>query len=143
MSERELPAVPDPPSFGPDPRQEMFYTVIGRLVPALSHPESEVRVAATSTGFPASAVDLGRLQTEIERAFAGWSSKEIRSRWRSDVFPWISRFTRTWVQRRSVLHAKPIRSGIRIGLDTKDDRGYYHYVFEVLRNQRYQKATRC
>src|SRR5207249_9630100 len=96
VSERELPAVPDPPSFGPDPRQEMFYTVIGRLVPALSHPESQVRVAATSTGFPASAVDLGRLQTEIERAFAGWSSKEIRSRWRSDVFAWISRFTRTW-----------------------------------------------
>jgi hypothetical protein len=89
-----------------------------------------VRVAATSTGFPASAVDLGRLQTEIERAFAGWSSEEIRSRWRSDVFPWVSQFTRTWVQRRSVLH-------VRIGLDTKDDRGYYHYVFEVLRYSRF------
>ena len=141
MSARELPPVPDPPSFGPDPRQEMFYSVIGRLVPALSHPETKVRVAATSTGFPASAVDLGRLQTELERAFAGWSSKEIRSRWRSDVFPWISQFTRAWVQRRSILRAKPILSGIRIGLDTKDDLGYYRYVFEVPLNERYQRGS--
>ncbi len=132
----ELPSVPEPPSFGPDPRQETFYAVVGRLVPALSDPDSEVRIAATSTGFPAAAVALGRLQSEMERALAGWSSKEIRSRWRDEVFPWISQFTRAWVQRRSMLHATPTRSGIRIVLDTKDDRGYYHYVFEVFLNRR-------
>ena len=77
------------------------------FVPALSHPESEVRVAATSTGFPASAVDLGRLQTEIERAFAGWSSEEIRSRWRSDVFPWISQF---WKYDPATFLAAPVYS---------------------------------
>ena len=127
----ELPPVPEPPAFGPDPRQETFYSVVGRLIPALSDPDGEVRVASTSTGFPASAVDLGRLQSEMERAFAGWSRKEIRFRWRDDVFPWISQFTRAWVQRRSILQARCTRLGIRIVLDTKDDRGYYHYVFEV------------
>jgi hypothetical protein len=131
-----LPPVPEPPSFGPDPRQETFYAIVGRLGAALSEVEGEVRVAATSTGYPASAVDLGRLQSEMERALAGWSSSEIRSRWRDEVFPWISQFTRAWVQRRSILTAKRTRSGIRIVLDTKDDRGYYHYVFEVFLNRR-------
>ena len=43
------------------------------------------------------------------------------------------------------LHARvdKLNRGRLMTLDTKDDRGYYHYVFEVLRNQRYQKATRC
>ncbi|HEU4369959.1 MAG TPA: hypothetical protein VFV05_17180 [Methylomirabilota bacterium] len=110
--------------------------MVGHLTTALSDVEGEVQVAATSTGFPASAVDLGRLQSEMEGALAGWSSKDVRSRWRDEVFPWISRFTRAWVQRRSILTAKRTRSGIRIVLDTKDDRGYYHYVFEVFLNRR-------
>lgn len=90
-----------------------------------------MRVAATSTGFPASAVDLGRLQSEMERAFAGWSANEIRSRWREEVFLWIAEFTRRWVQRRSMARITRTRFGFRIVLDTKDDHGYYHYVFEV------------
>jgi hypothetical protein len=139
---KELPPVPDPPSFGPDPQQETFYTVVGRLIPALSDADNEVHVAASSTGFPASSVDLGRLQSEIERALGGWSSTEIEARWRDDVFPWISQFTRAWVQRRSILQATRTRSGIRIVLDTKDDRGYYHYVFEAFLNRGAGKATR-
>jgi len=126
-----LPPIPEPPSFGPDPRQETFYAIVGRLGTALSEAGGELRVAATSTGYPASAVDLGRLQSELERALTGWSTREIRTRWRDEVFPWISQFTRAWVQRRSILTAKRTRSGVRIVLDTKDGRGYYHYVFEV------------
>ncbi len=139
---RALPVVPDPPVFGPDPRQENFYAIVGRLVPALSDSETEVQVAATATGYPASTVDLGRLQIEVERALAGWSIKEMRARWRDDVFPWICEFTRAWVQRRSLLTAKRTRSGIRIILDTKDDRGYYHYVFEVFLTRRTKRTTR-
>ena len=65
---KELPPIPEPPSLGPDPRQETFYRIVGRLTSALSEVEGEIRATATSTGYPASAVDLGRLKTEIERA---------------------------------------------------------------------------
>ena len=137
---RELPPIPEPPSFGPDPRQETFYRIVGRLTSALSGAEGDVRAAATATGYPASAVDLGRLQTEIERALAGWSRRDIRVRWRDEVFPWISGLTRGWVQRRSILTLKRTRTGIRVILDTKDDRGSYHYVFEAFLH-RYRRAA--
>jgi len=104
---------------------------VGRLTSALSGVEGEIHTAATSTGYPASAVDLGRLQSEIERALTGWPRKEVRARWRDEVFPWISALTRAWVQRRSILTLKRTRTGIRVIIDTKDDRGYYHYVFEA------------
>ena len=133
---KPLPPIPVPPSFGPDPRQETFYAIVGRLTAVLEHPDAEIHAAATATGYPASAVDLGRLQAEIERGLDGWSRKEIRARWREDVFPWISQLTRAWVQRRSILTLKRTRDGIRVVLDTKDDLGYYHYVFEVFVNRR-------
>jgi hypothetical protein len=136
-----LPPVPEPPSFGPDPRQETFYGIVGRLTSALAE-AGEVQVAATGTGFPASAVDLGRLQSEIEFALAGWSSPEVRARWREDVFPWLSRFTRAWVQRRSIFEARRTRTGIRLVLDTKDDRGHYHYVVEAFLNRRATRTRR-
>lgn len=139
---RMLPPIPEPPSFGPDPRQETFYDIVGNLDSALSGAEGEVRVASTATGFPASAVNLGRLQSEIERALAGWSMKEVRGRWRDEVFPWIAAFTRTWVQRRSILRLTRARSGIRIVLDAKDDYGYYHYVFDVFPNRGTRDAPR-
>lgn len=137
---KALPPIPEPPSFGPDPRQETFYRIVGRFTSALAGVEGEIRAAATSTGYPASAVDLGRLQSEIERALDGWSRHEIRARWRAEVFPWISSLTRAWVQRRSLLTLKRTRLGIRVLLDTKDDRGYYHYVFEAILHLRRRAA---
>ena len=53
-----------------------------------------------------------------------------------DSFPWRE------IQRRSILHARPTRLGIRIVLDTKDDREYSHYVFEVFLTRGAATATR-
>lgn len=131
MTLSALPPVPPPPSFGPDSRQETFYRTAGCLGAELSKEGGEVHVAATATGYPASAVDLGRLQAEIELALAGLSIDEIRARWSDEVLPWLAAFTRVWVQRRKALHAEIREKGVALTIEAQDDAGYYTYTFDI------------
>ena len=136
-----LPPVPPPPSFGPDPRQEIFYQTVGRLGAELQE-KGEIRVASTATGYPASAVDLGRLQTEIEQALAGLTLDEIRSRWDAEVLPWLAEFTRNWIQRRKTLRTEIRGHGIALTIETQDDIGHYTYAFDVFPGRRHSDLGR-
>lgn len=137
-----LPAIPPPPCFGPDARQETFYRTVRQLTERPPE-DGEVRVAATDTGYPASAVDLARLQAEIERGLADLSMAEIRSRWTEEILPWLAAFTRAWVQRRKALHADPRGRGIAVRIETQDDFGYYTYAFDIFPGRMLQvKAAR-
>lgn len=136
-----LPSVPPPPSFGPDPRQEIFYRTVGHLS-AEFQGKGEIHVASTATGYPASAVDLGRLQAEIERALAGLTPDEIRARWSAEVLPWLAEFTRNWIQRRKTLQAEIRERGIALTIETQDDSGHYTYAFDVFPGRRHSDLDR-
>ena len=136
-----LPPVPPPPSFGPDPRQEIFYRTVGHLSAELQE-KGEIHVASTATGYPASAVDLGRLQAEIEQALAGLTLDDIRSRWTDEVLPWLAEFTRNWIQRRKTLRAEIRGQGIAFTIETQDDRGHYTYAFDAFPGRRHSGLGR-
>jgi uncharacterized protein YprB with RNaseH-like and TPR domain len=55
------------------------------------------------------------------------SSKE---RW-DEVFSWMRRLLRSWVQRCKLVKIERQELGIRVELDTQDDHGYYKYGFDV------------
>jgi hypothetical protein len=83
-----------------------------------------------STGFHASAVDVGRLQVALERGLARFDDAQLETRW-DEVFNWIRRVVRAWVQRSKRMRIERRQAGIRIELETQDDFGYYEYGFDV------------
>ncbi len=83
-----------------------------------------------TTGFHASAVDLGRLQTALERGLGRFDAATLESRW-DEVFEWIRRVIRAWVQRCKELRIERHEAGIRLDFATQDDLGYYRYGVEV------------
>ncbi len=83
-----------------------------------------------STGFYASAVDIGRLQAALEHGLARFDETQIETRW-DEIFGWIGRVARTWVQRCKRMRIERRQMGIRIELETQDDLGYYEYGFDV------------
>ena len=126
----KLPRVPPPPEAGGDERQGTFEGIAGRLGDAMGD-RMAISAANTSRGFPASRVDLGRLQAGLEDGLKRFDMKLVRSRWGEDVSDWMSRFLMSWVQRCKGIHFRLARKGIHVRLETQDDRGYYRYEFDV------------
>jgi hypothetical protein len=83
-----------------------------------------------SIGFYASAVDVGRLQTALERGLARFDEGQLEERW-DELFDWIQRVARSWVQRCKRMRIERCPKGIRVELETQDDFGYYEYGFDV------------
>lgn len=80
--------------------------------------------ANTGQGFPASAVDLGRLKTVLEVGLQQLDMRQVRERWSEDVFVWLCSAVRAWVQRCKAMTMRPRRDGIHVRLETQDDHGY-------------------
>ena len=83
-----------------------------------------------STGYHASAVNLGELQSVLAKSISRLSSEQLANRW-SEVFDWLQRTLRVWVQRCKQLKIERNELGIHIEIETQDDHGYYRYSFDV------------
>jgi hypothetical protein len=124
-----LPSIPPAPQQPPDERQAKASQIIGGLAGAV---EAETQVAGPNltTGYYASSVDLGRLQAELGKGVARLKPGQVEERW-DEVFSWMRRLLRVWVQRCKLMKIERRELGIRIELETQDDRGYYNYGFDV------------
>lgn len=125
-----LPPLPGPPRLPPDPRQRFLPNFAARLSEALGD-EIHLQANNTSTGFPASAVDLGRLKSELEHGLQRFDMNIIRERWSIDVRVWMTRLVFSWVQRGKELNYDLRERGVRMRLVTRDDLGEYEYSFDV------------
>ena len=128
-----LPPVTETPPRGPlDPRQETYYHVIGTIGRAIVEQQGgTVAESATVTGYRAAAVDVGHLQEILEAGLRLFDMNDVRERWEIDVFDWCLTALRGWVQRRKHLKLDLAENGIRVFMETQDDRGYYTYEFDV------------
>ena len=126
-----LPPVPPAPDAASEKRQDSFRRLTRTLESAMGR-DMEMATANTSRGFPAAAVDLGRLQEELEAGLRRLDMKEVRARWDEDVSKWIVRLLMTWVQRCKIVRFRLRRQGINVHLETQDDRGYYRSEFDVV-----------
>jgi hypothetical protein len=137
-----LPRVPSPPRFPPDARQRQTSRILGHIARAV---QSEMVVAGPNLvkGFPASAVDLGRLKDALERGVQRLDATQVADRW-DEVFAWMRRVIAAWVQRYKMLKIERLESGIRVEMQTQDDYGYYDYAFDVFpkRNATISKERR-
>jgi len=124
-----IPKLPKPPLFAADPRQSSSAHVIGAIA-GIARGTMNVSGPNLSTGFHASAVELGRLQSVLERGLARFDDAQLEARW-NEVFDWIRRVARSWVQRCKKMHIERRELGIRIELETQDDLGHYEYAFDV------------
>ena len=95
---------------------------LGGMVPADTNIEA---------GYPASSVDLGRLQEMLERSLSGLDMVGVRHRWDEDVEEFLLRTVRAHVQRVKELSVDCRETGIHISFRTQDDLGYYRYAFDV------------
>lgn len=130
---RPLPPIPEPPTFGPDERQEGFYREVGRLLKGLcDHDHLELIGLTDWTGYPASCPDLGRLTDLIYDAFHAWSAEELTSRWEEAAVPWLNHLISVWVQR---VRRRDIRllpgPAIELFLMTRDDHGDYSFHVRI------------
>ena len=127
-----LPPVQAPPSGPLDPRQETFYRIAGNLVTQLlQNDEASIITTNTVTGYRASAVDVGHLQELLEAGIRLLDINDVRERWDVDLFDWCCKALFGWVQRRKLLRFSVEEKGIRVFMETQDDRGYYLYEFDV------------
>jgi hypothetical protein len=124
-----LPRHPKAPRLAADPRQSNSAHTIGALA-TIAGREMHVGGPNLSTGFYASAVDVGRLQAALEDGLARFDETQLATRW-DEIFDWIRRVARTWVQRCKRMRIERRQVGIRIELETQDDLGYYEYTFDV------------
>jgi hypothetical protein len=124
-----LPPIPAAPQTPPDERQRTAGRVMGNLADAVA---SQMHVAGPnlSTGYHASAVNLGELQSTLAKSISRLNSEQLADRW-SEVFDWLQRTLRVWVQRCKQMKIERNELGIHIELETQDDHGYYRYSFDV------------
>jgi hypothetical protein len=112
-----------------DPRQAGSTRIIDAIARGVQL-DVESRGPNMSSGFHASAVDVGRLQSALERGLARFDGAQVEARW-DEIFDWIRRVVRAWVQRCKRMRIERRETGIRIELETQDDLGYYEYGFDV------------
>jgi hypothetical protein len=67
----------------------------------------------------------------MERGLGRFTDEQIKDRW-PEVFNWIADVIAAWVQRYKHLKIERGERGVTIAMETQDDRGYYHYEFDVL-----------
>lgn len=125
-----LPPLPEPPRPGADPRQRSLQHVASGLAGLLGD-GVHLQTANTSTGFFASAVDLGRLKAALEDGLRRFDIDALRARWDVDVREWTADLLSTWVQRVKQIGLDLRERGVRLHVHTQDDLGYYEYVFDV------------
>src|SRR2546426_3047299 len=136
-----LARTPPPPRSRFDPRQANLARVVGALIDALGGSRC-ARSTNLVTGFRASAVDVGRVKTILEAGVAAFDMRQVKARWKRDVFAWMVETTRAWVQRCKLVRLRPRETGIRVELQTQDDEGYYDYGFDVLPGRRRASSRR-
>lgn len=124
-----LPRLPEPPVFPADPRQRLTAGVIGALVEALASGTADAG-PNFRTGFQASSVDLGRLQSVLAAVVERFDESALEERW-SEVFDWTWRVIRSWVQRCKAAKIERCGRAIHVELETQDDHGVYKYAFDV------------
>jgi hypothetical protein len=124
-----IPRPPKAPQLPEDPRQSNSAHTI-RAIAGIAESERHVSGPNLLTGFYASAVDVGRLQAALEHGLARFDEPQLETRW-DEIFDWIRRVARTWVQRCKRMRIERRQMGIRIELETQDDLGYYEYGFDV------------
>jgi hypothetical protein len=91
----------------------------------------ELAVANTVNGFPASAVNVGRLKEALESAIAAFDMPLVAERWDADVSRWMGATLMAWVQRCKSIKFDKRERGLRVEIETQDDLGYYEYAFDV------------
>jgi hypothetical protein len=124
-----MPRLPPPPRFPPDARQAGAERILGSIA-RLAATTMGVAGPRFTHGFPASAVDLGRLQTALERGLKRFDAAQVEARWQ-EIFRWIVLVIGAWVQRYKELKIERHEQGIRVEMKTQDDLGYYDYAFDV------------
>lgn len=124
-----MPRIPVAPRLPTDTRQARTMRILGAVASAV---ETKMHLAGPNfaTGFHASAVDLGQLQTVLAKGVARFDAAQVEERW-DEIFEWMMRVLRTWVQRYKRAKIERREKGIRVELETQDDRGYYSYGFDV------------
>ena len=114
-----LPACPEP-SFCPvDPRQDRFRAIVGNIAAAAVEDAFHFAVANTVNGYPAAAVDIGRLKTALESGLVSFDMALVRERWETDVFEWLRKTAFAWVQRCKRLTLEPKDTGIRVEIEIR------------------------
>jgi hypothetical protein len=113
---RPLPTPPEPPRFPPDDRQSRFQGIVGRL---------------GDHGFPASALNVGRLKEALESGIVAFDMPLVAERWDADVSRWMGATLMAWVQRCKSIKFDKRERGLRVEIETQDDLGYYEYAFDV------------
>lgn len=83
-----------------------------------------------ATGFYASAVDLGKLQTALARGISRFDMTQVHDRW-DEIREWMHHALQIWVQRSQLTKLDVRETGIRVTLETKDDHGSYSYGLDV------------
>ena len=109
--------------------------IVGRLSATLTDQFQSRAESNLSTGYRASAVDIGRLKDAIERGLKSFTITQIRER-EDEVLRWIYDVLRVWAQRRKTSAITICEAGLRIELQTQDDHGYYDYAFDVFPGRR-------
>ena len=123
-----------------DPRQANTKRIIGAIV-AMAKDTMALAGPNFVEGFPASAVNVGELQEAMERGLHRFTGANLVDRW-DDVFAWLVRVLRSWVQRPKQIKVKRVEQAIRIEMQTQDDLGYYDYAFDVFPDRGGGAATR-
>jgi hypothetical protein len=83
-----------------------------------------------ATGFHASAVDLGKLQTALAQGLSRFDMAQVRDRW-DEIHEWMHQALRAWVQRSQFVKLEVRRAGIHVSIQTQDDHGTYTYGLDV------------
>jgi hypothetical protein len=122
-----LPQPPEPPNFGPDPRQQVFLGVAQALSSATGA-NTSVNVAR---GFHAARVDLAALKSVLEAGLLEFTKATLLARWGDDLQDWMHAVLRSHVQRQKQRTVTCHDEGIHVRLETQDDLGYYSYEFDV------------
>jgi hypothetical protein len=125
-----LPPLPAPPSTDLDERQRTFRHIAGTLTESITQ-GGAVATTNVTAGFRASAVDVGQLQDELAHALARFEVEDVRDRWDADLSRWMRRLLLSWVQRCKRVQFELADNGVHVQVETQDDRGYYHYEFDV------------
>lgn len=126
-----LPQIPAPPEGPTDPRQARVARLTPPPAPSSRGP-AQLGGPNLSRGYRASAVDVGALQTLIEQGLVRFDGERLKARWDRDVRNWIGTVIVKWVQRLKSLKLVLVEDAVQIEMETQDDRGYYHYRFDVV-----------
>lgn len=113
-----------------DPRQDLGRRSLGKGTAQLGRRGGNVSYNLT-TGMPASAVNLGKLQSLLEAVIVEFEMEELSARWDDDVQTALQDAVLEWVQRVDAFELELHESGVSISLQTQDDYGYYQYGLDV------------